>query len=431
MSSALWYPFLPPGARPALRFVRGEGSYLCDDHGRRYLNATGGLWNITVGLGNPAVTAPMEDQIRTMAYSPLFYASHNPAEQLAERLVSLAGSRITAAYLSTSGTSAVEVAFRMARVYHSARGAGAKRKIISFDQSYHGCSWMNLSASGLERAELTRWDAVLPDFQTVPSPTCTRCPLGMEKTSCAQACLDQIADLFAASGHEIAAMIVEPVLGSGGIIVPPAGYYERLSRLCREHEILLIADEVATGGGRCGVMFASHLLGLTPDMITLSKGLNSGYFPLGATLVGEGIVNTFRQAGAPLLYGSTQDGSPVACTAALATLNYIEAHGLIERARTRGDWLKDRLAQLSETRIVADVRGLGLMIGIELRHRFPEERPFTEEEAARVRHQCQEEGLLVYHFNGGLSLFPPMTLSDEEAEELVDILQTVLEAGRE
>jgi adenosylmethionine-8-amino-7-oxononanoate aminotransferase len=412
--NALWKPYSAPGTTASLRLVRGEGSYVYDSAGRSFLNATSGLWNVALGHGNPRLVQRMQQQLQEMAYAPLFDGTHAPAEALAAKLVALSGGAMRHVYLSTTGSSAVEVALRVARLHHRVRHAPDRRRILSFDRAYHGCSWMNLSASGIVRGDMERWDALLPDFQHIPSPVDEALSLAA------------LEDVLARDAAHVACLIMEPILGSGGIIVPSTDYCRAVTALCRRHGVLLVADEVATGGGRCGAMFASTLLGLEPDVITLSKGLNSGYFPLGATLFAAHVVDPICDAGAPLQYGSTQDGSPLGCAATLATLEQVIEDGLAERAATLGAWLRDELRPLVGHTPVSDVRGLGLMIGIELRHAQPTPRPYTDLEAFKVRQRCQDEGLLVYHFESGLSLFPPLTLSDQEAADLVDILRDVL-----
>jgi adenosylmethionine-8-amino-7-oxononanoate aminotransferase len=416
MESPLWYPWAVPGVRPSLQFVRGRGSYIFDAEGRSYLNAIGGLWNITLGLGNESIISRMELQLRAMAYAPLHYASHSSAEALAKRLVQLSANELRHVYLTVSGSAAVEVALRVARLYQRVRGAVAKRRIVSFDHAYHGCSWMTLSASGLERESMQRWDEILPDFEVIPSPL----------PGCEEESLAALAEVLTMASDTIACLIMEPILCSAGVIIPSPAYHTAVTELCRQHGVVIVADEVATAGGRCGEFFASGLLGLRPDIIALSKGINSGYLPLGATLFTEQVIAPIRNAGVQLLYGSTQDGNPISCVAALASLDYIEQNHLYERAQILGDRLRKSLETLRDIGMVGEVRCQGLLIGIELVHSSPGRRPFTIEEAFIVRQCCQDEGLLLNHFQSGLNLFPPMTMSDQEADDLVEMLRSSL-----
>ena len=412
----LWRPYSIPGTAASLRLVRGSGAYVSDASGRQYLNATGGLWNLSLGLGHERIIRRVESQLRELSYGSLFESSHSPAEQLAARLVEKSAGAMAVAYLSTSGTAAMEVAMRVARLHHRAAGRHAKRTILGFDRAYHGCSAMTLSASGIVAAEMAGWEEALPDFQLLPSPKDE------------QSSLQALADLLAAKSGSIACLVMEPILGSGGVIVPSREYCVELNRLCREHDVLLVADEVATGGGRCGAMFASSLLGLEPDILALSKGLGAGYLPIGATLFTGKVCEPLRKAGVPLQFGSTQDGNPAACAAALEALDIFEEQDLFGRARLLGDRIRQGLAPLLASGAIRQVRGLGLMIGLELADTDSPDSACSESAAAQMRARCLQEGVLVYHFDGGISLFPPLTITDEEADDLVEMLSFVLEA---
>lgn len=410
----LWRPFAVPGAANPMRIRKGDGSVVADTDGREYLDAAGGLWNVSLGLANGELIERMHEQLRTLSFSSLFHTTNAPAELLCERLLALTGGAMRMAYLSTTGSSAVEVALRVARLHHAASGRPDKRRILSFDIGYHGCSGLGVCASGILAGEYTRYEQLLPDFQAIPSPVDEA------------ASLAALGKVLHEEAGQVACLIMEPIVGSGGIIVPSPGYCREVSRLCRAHGVLLVADEVATGGGRCGAMLASPLLGLEPDIVTLSKGINSGYFPLGATLFSSAVVEPIRARGIPFQYGSTQDGNPVGCVAALATLDQIERHGLDARARELGARIQEALRDNPATPVVREVRGLGLMIGIELAHLGAGGKPFSPAESGEVRHLCQDAGLLVYHFDSGISLFPALTMSDAEADSMVDIIGEVL-----
>ncbi len=412
--SGLICAYSVPGSAPGLHITSGRGSIVHDASGRRYLDAAGGLWNVTHGLANPRILAGIQEQLQRLAYAPLFDGDHPPAQRLADRLIALSEGRMRYAYLSTTGSSAVEVALRVARLHHRAKGQPEKARILSLDQGYHGCSWMSLSASGIMHAEVSPWEPVLPDFHTIPSPP---------RESESLAALD---DLLRRDADRIACLILEPVLGSGGVVVPSKAYAKAVTALCRAHDVILIADEVATGGGRCGAFFASPLCGFAPDVVALSKGLSSGYCPVGATLFADAVIAPIRGAGAPINYGSTQDGNPVACAAALAALDIVMHDRLPERAAALGRHIRGRLEPLRGQTAVCDVRGLGLMIGIELAHLRAGRPLFGEAESLEVRRLCREQGLLVYHFRSGISLFPALTIDDAEIDDVVDIIFDVV-----
>jgi adenosylmethionine-8-amino-7-oxononanoate aminotransferase len=413
-SAILLHPYQVPGRSPALRVARGQGSLVYDDSGREYIDAAAGLWNLGLGLGNRDILQAMQEQGEALAYYGLFDATHGPAERLAALLVRLTDERMGHVYFSTTGTSAIEVALRTARTYQRAAGRPGKVRILSYDEGYHGCSWMNLSSSGSMHAEMNGWEDPLPDFRTIAYPA-------DEERS-----LAELRQAVAEEGDRIAALLIEPILGTGGIIVPSPGYFEELAAICRQNDILIVSDEVATGCGRTGAMFASYQLGLEPDLIAVSKGLAAGYFPIGATLIRGAIVDTMRKAGAPILFGSTQDGNPIGCAAAFAALNQILRENLHGRAAEIGERIQEGLRPLLGASVLSEVRGRGLMIGLELTHLGEGGRHFSEEESARVRALCADSGLLVYHHRSGLSLYPALTISEEEVDDMIDILTSVI-----
>jgi adenosylmethionine-8-amino-7-oxononanoate aminotransferase len=411
--SHLWRPFSLPGAAMPFRLARGDGVTVTDAGGREYLDAAGGLWNLALGLNHGALVDAMHRQLQSLSFASLFDATHSPAERLCDKLVELSGGAMQTVYLSTTGSSAVDVALRVARLHHRTGGRPDKQRILHFDSGYHGSAGLGLHASGILAAELARWEERPPGFQALPSPRDE------------DASMRALAAALEQDAERIACLIMEPVLGSAGVIVPSRAYCEAVSRLCARHDVLLVADEVATGGGRCGAMFASTLLGLAPDIVTLSKGINSGYFPLGATLFSARVMAPIVRAGAPLQYGSTQDGNPVGCIAALVTLNTVQELGLCERATALGEACRARLRGNGTDGVVREVRGLGMMTAIELAHLDAARTPFSAAESAVVRRQCMDAGLLTYHFDSGISLFPALTLRDDEAATMTDILDEV------
>jgi adenosylmethionine-8-amino-7-oxononanoate aminotransferase len=412
--SALICAYSVPGAAPGMRTTTGLGCFVYDAAGRRYLDAAAGLWNVTHGLANKRILADIQGQLERLAYAPLFDVDHPPAEVLANKLIAMSAGRMHYAYLSTTGSSAVEVALRVARLHHRVNGRPDKKRILSLDRGYHGCSSMSLSASGLMHAEIEKWEPILPDFQTIPSP-----PNERESLAFLEILLTREAD-------EIACLVLEPVLGSAGVIVPSHDYCKSVSALCKANDVILIADEVATGGGRCGAFFASSLLDLKPEVIALSKGLCSGYCPLGATLFSDSVIAPIRGARVPINYGSTQDGNPVACAAALAAVDLVIRDNLCSRATDLGRRIRERLEPLRGPTVISDVRGLGLMIGIELSHDRGGRPLFTEQESLNVRQQCRAQGLLVYHFHSGISLFPALTMEESSVEDMIDIISDVV-----
>lgn len=408
----LWRPFSAPGAPVSLRLRASAGLVVTDDRNIEYLDCASGLWNMALGGAHQAVTGAIARTLSQLGYATLFDGSHGYAEQLAQVLLDKCALPGGAVYLSTTGSSAVETALRLASVYQERAGRPGKRAVVSFDDSYHGGSWLAALAGGLLQPELATSEQLAPGlFRRIPGPRDEA------------ASLAALAALLAVDGAAVGALIVEPVLGSAGVIVPSQAYWEQVQQLCRQHDIVLVADEVATGAGRCGTFLASQALGLRPDIVTLSKGLNAGYLPLGATVLAAPLAAVFRGAVPAVAMGSTQDGNPLGCSAALATQQFIDQHDVLAGVLRKGRAMRAALADRDYS-CVAEVRGLGLMIGIELRHLDGQR--FTLAEAQQVRAELKENGLLVYHFDGGISLFPALTISDHEIDDMLDLMDTVL-----
>jgi adenosylmethionine-8-amino-7-oxononanoate aminotransferase len=306
----------------------------------------------------------------------------------------------------------VEIAIRVARTWQVLQDQPQRKTVISFDNSYHGGSWIAAQASGILQGGLASHEQSAGGFAFLPGPRDEG------------ASLEALAHYFDQHGGSVAAFIAEPILGSAGILVPTQSYWRTVRSMCSDYGVLLIADEVATGGGRCGAMLASSALGMRPDLITLSKGINSGYFPVAATLFSAKVAAPFQRGDYVMQLGSTQDGNPVGCAAASATLNFIREQGLMAEAARKGERITAHLRQAGHAAI-AEVRGVGLMIGIELQHTFGTAGAYSPAETVEVRNQLKQAGLLVYHFDGGISLFPSLLMSDDTVDDMLDILDSV------
>jgi adenosylmethionine-8-amino-7-oxononanoate aminotransferase len=396
-----------------LRLKSGDGVHVYDDEGKRYLDAASGLWNVALGFNNERLLGRMRCQGGTLAYATLFDGSHPWGELLSAKLIALSAGDYHYSYLSTTGSSAIEVALTVAVMHHAIQGRGRKSRFLAFENGYHGCSYLSRAVSGVMQSEIEAWKLDDERCSFVPSPV-------DESLS-----LDAISRILLTSGDDIACFVMEPILGSAGVIVPSIDYCRQLSDLCRQHDVLLVADEVATGCGRAGAFFASKLLELRPDIVALGKGLTAGYFPLSATLFSERVLNPMVRTRTPIPYGSTQDGNPIGCALALEVIDLLMDGDLMRRATEIGTSIRRELRRLGGTSI-SSVRGRGLMIGIELAHAGDKAARYREPEAIAVRHACLREGLLVYHFESGISLFPPLTFSDQDISEMLSVLSCVL-----
>lgn len=439
---------LPPAARPAgaqrmlhpwqplgrrtredtLSIERADGAYVVDAAGRRYLDAVGGLWCNSVGFGREDVAAAIGEQARRLAYASCFVdMGHTGATALAEALCARAPRGIEHAMFSTGGSTAIDTAIRLAHFFHACAGRPQRRHVLVHRHAYHGSTYLAASLTGEEDrapgfAFETGW------IHAVACPDPDAAPPGVSPLAHRDALLAAIERRIAAIGAErIAAFVTEPVLGAGGVIVPPPGYHRALRDLCRRHGILYVADEVVTAMGRVGHWFASEdAFDATPDIVTTAKCLTSGYVPLGATLYSREIHEVIRAGDERRVFahGFTNSGHPLACAAALRVIEIVEREGILANVTRVGAHLHARLAALRSLPIVGAVRGLGLMAGIEYyadrarREHFPE----ALDVARRVSQRCEAHGVLVRSRGHVNILSPCLALDVAQADRIADVL---------
>jgi len=405
-----------------------RGSTIVDEEGRELLDGLAGLWCVNVGYGRDEIREAVSEQMRAVAFYPSFFnTTTEPTIRLSARLAGLAPPRLQHALFSNSGSEANETALKLIRGYWKLRGRRGKTKILTRSYAYHGVTLATTSMTGLPPCT-DPFDLPLPGFVQVPGPYAYGSGKSLEEF--AAGCLAETERTIAREGADtIAAMFVEPVQGAGGVIVPPAGYLASLRALCRRHEILFVADEVITGFGRLGAWFASLLWDLDPDLMTMAKGITSGYVPLGATMVSDEIAETL-ETGGYLAHGFTYTGHPVACAAALANLDLIEREGLVERVRDDvGPRFQAALCALGEHPAVTEVRGFGLIGALELR------RPAKGAHAnaapnmlgLAVHGLAREEGVIVRGIRDAVGLSPPLIVTHDEIDRLFASLRRALD----
>ncbi len=418
--------------------VRGEGLYLYDEGGRRYLDGCSGAVNTNIGHGVPEVLEAMRAQAETLTFAFRSQFGNRPSDALAERLGALAPGSLRWLFLVNSGSEATELAAKMALQHWQERGRPEKTHVLSRRISYHGVTLGALSMSGhvLRRS---RFEALLAKDAQVATPYCLRCPLGLAYPSCAVACADDLqARIDALGADNVAAFIAEPVVGaSGAAITPPPEYYAKIRAICDANDVLFIADEVMTGMGRTGAMFAVEHYGVVPDLLVLGKGLGAGYTPVAAVVATDELMEPIRRGSGSVLYGHTLSFNPLSAATALAVLDYVENHDLVGNARERGEQLMNALKTLAARHpVLGDVRGLGLLVGLELvadgsLAPFPPEANVT---GRLVRHAF-ERGLLIYPAAGALEgagdavmIAPPLTIDAAEVDALVGMVDGALSA---
>ncbi|HZU11807.1 MAG TPA: aspartate aminotransferase family protein [Chloroflexota bacterium] len=404
------------------RFVRGEGVELIDDAGRRYLDAASGVGVTCLGYGRADIAEAMARQATMLPYVHALRFESEPARRLAEEIVALAPGDLSTVFFTSGGAEANEAAFKLARQYQVERGEPQRWRIVGRHPSFHGNTLATLAAGG-HAGRRARYEPMLPAFSHVPAPNtyrgCTHCG-----GSCDLHCADRLDGLLT-QDDSIAAFIAEPVVGaSGGALAPPDGYFARIGEICSRHGVLLIADEVITGFGRTGTAFGIGHFGVVPDILTFAKGVAAGYAPLGGMIAGEHVVAALRAGSGRFEHSLTMSGHPVACAAGLATLDALRREHLIERVNDLSPVLFEALRRhLRGNPVVGDIRGIGLLAGIELVADQDRKMPFSGElnVAGKAETAAREERVLVYAGHGDpgdyLLLMPPFvsTRSDLEA----------------
>jgi len=392
----------------------GKGVWVRDIHGRDYIEAMSGLWCIALGYGNERLADAAQRQMKELAYYPLTnHKSHPPVIALAEKLLAMAPVPMARIWFASTGSEANDCAARLAWYFWNAVGQPEKRKFIAHRLAYHGNTIASASLSGVGYAH-DKFNLPLPGFLHVATPHFTRhARPGETEEAFSDRLIADIERLIAAEGaHTIAAFFAEPVMAAGGIVVPPAHYYEQLQRLLKKHDILLVCDEVVTAFGRTGKMFGSTTMHLKPDLLVCAKALSSAYIPISALMIGPRVYEAIeRQSGELGLFGLTMtySGHPVASAVALETLKIYDELHIVEHVQQVGPRLLGGLMHLREHPLVKEVRGIGLLAGVELA-------PGHGRECARI---AEEEGLIVRAIGDTIAFCPPLIISEDEVRELL------------
>jgi putrescine aminotransferase len=409
--------------------VSGSGVFVEDARGRRLLDGLAGLWCVNVGYGRAEIVDAVTSQMRQIAFYPSFFnTTTEPAIRLAERLAKLAPPRLNHTIFCNSGSEANETALKIIRGYWKLRGQPRRTKILSRTFSYHGVTLATTSMTGLPSCTQP-FDLPLPGFIHVPGPHAYDAGRESDPVAYGKWCVEETARIISREGAEtIGAIFVEPVQGAGGVIPPPAGYLAALRALCREHGILFVADEVITGFGRLGSWFASELWNLDPDLMTLAKGLSSGYLPLGGTMVCDEIAELLLHGGY-FAHGFTYSGHPTSCAAALANLDILENDGLIPRVATNtGPYFQEKLRGFVGHPAVGEIRGTGLIGALEL---VPRGGRAALTPAmmlgAKATALAREEGVIVRGIRDIVAVAPPLTITHSEIDQLFTAVRTAVD----
>jgi len=424
-SSHHLHPFTDHKALAAIGsriITRAEGCWLWDSDGNRILDGMAGLWCVNVGYGRDELVDAAARQMRELPYYNTFFQSSTPAcVELAAKLADIAPPGLEKAFFANSGSEANDTAAKLVRYFWNLRGKPEKKTIISRKYAYHGVTMAAASLSGLTPMH-PQSDLPLPGFEHVDAPYWYGEGGDLSPETFGQRAADALERRIVELGAEnVAAFIGEPIQGAGGVIIPPDGYWSAVQDICKRHDVLLIADEVICGFGRTGRWWGSEAFGISPDIMTMAKGLSSGYLPISAVMVGERVGNALSHSGEEWVHGYTYSGHPVAAAVALENICLMEQEGLAERASgSIGAAFADMLTSLTDHPLVGEARSLGLIGAIELvadkatRQNFPESR----EVGPTCRNLCIEQGLVMRAVRDIMVLSPPLIISETEIEEI-------------
>ncbi len=425
---AFWMPFTANRQfkKAPRMLVRAEGMHYWDADGRRILDGVAGLWCVNAGHGRPKIVQAIQAQAAELDYAPPFQMGHPKAFELAERLAAIAPAGMGKVFFTNSGSESVETALKIALAYHRARGEGQRTRLIGRERGYHGVNFGGISVGGMvaNRKHFGALLAGVDHLRHTHDPARNAFSVGQPAHGAEFA--DDLERLCALHDPStIAAVIVEPVAGSTGVLVPPQGYLQRLREICDRHGIVLIFDEVITGFGRTGNPFGAQTFGVTPDLMTLAKGLTNGSVPMGAVLVRDAIHEAFMTGPENLIeffHGYTYSAHPLACAAALGTLDTYAEEGLLTRAQSlQGYWAEQLHALRGEPHVV-DVRNVGLVGGVELA-------PIPGEPTKRafgVFLDCWQHGVMLRTTGDTVAMSPPLIIERAQIDQLVDTLRQAL-----
>ena len=427
---ALWLPFTANRqfkTHPRL-LARANGMYYWTPEGRQILDAVAGLWCVNAGHARREITQAVASQLETLDYGPPFQMAHPVAFQLANELVQIAPAGLDHVFFTNSGSEAVDTALKIALAFHRVRGEGTRTRLIGRERAYHGVGFGGISVGGMSPNRKTWSATLLPGVDHLPhTHDLSRNAFSRGVPEHGAHLAEELERLVALhDASNIAAVIVEPIAGSTGVLLPPRGYLQRLREICTRRGILLIFDEVITGFGRTGSAFAAQEFGVTPDMITLAKGLTNGCVPMGGVLVSKAVYEAFMRGpdGIELFHGYTYSAHPAACAAGLAALALYQREGLLTRAASLAKYWEEAAHALRGLPHVVDIRNYGLILGLELE-------PIPGQGGKRgfeVFTRCFEDGVLVRQTGDVIALSPPLIVEKVHIDQIFGTLGEVLRA---
>ncbi len=425
----VWHPFTQMKdwmEMEPLIIERGEGCFLIDVDGNRYIDGVSSLWVLVHGHGEKELVDALQNQAELLCHSTMLGLANVPSLHLARKLVDVAPKGLTKVFYSDNGSTSVEIALKMAYQYWQQKGEKKRRSFISFVNGYHGDTLGAVSVGGIDLFHKV-YKPLLFRTRKAPSPYCYRCPVKLKPENCHVACVDMFERMVKKYREELCAVVIEPsVQGAGGMIVQPDGFLKAVWKIAKENGLLFIADEVATGFGRTGSMFACQQEGVEPDFMCVAKGITGGYLPLAATLTTEEIFQGFLaefDEFKTFFHGHTYTGNPLACAVAVANLRVFEEENLLEKVCISSESLKRLLSRFCDLSHVGEVRQKGLMVGIELveNRRTRKSHAAAEKIGQKVICEARKRGVVIRPLGDVIVLMPPLAISEATLQELVDV----------
>ncbi|HVP68629.1 MAG TPA: adenosylmethionine--8-amino-7-oxononanoate transaminase [Anaeromyxobacteraceae bacterium] len=433
----LWHPFTQMQdwlSEDPVIIDSAEGSHLVDTLGRRYLDGCASLWCNVHGHRVPEIDRAVAEQLARVAHTTLLGLASSASIECAAAIARIAPPGLTRVFFSDAGSTAAEIALKIAYQHFQLRGEPERREFLTIRGGYHGDTVGSVSLGGIDLFHRIFKPLLFPVHQA-PQPYCYRCPLAKTWPACEMACAEEVEGIFEAHRGRIAALVVEPVMqGADGMIAQPRGYLRRMRELCDRHGALLVCDEVATGFGRTGTMFAVEQEGVVPDLMTVAKGLTGGYLPLAATLATEQVFESFLgpfESRRTFFHGHTFTGNPLACAAAVASIRLLVEGGVLASVPAKAELLGRELAPLAAHPHVGEIRQRGLMVGIELvrDRRTKEEYAYEVRAGHQVILEARERGAILRPLGNVVVLMPPLAMNDEELRQLARITRDSIEAA--
>ncbi len=435
----IWHPFTQMKEyenQEPIVIERGDGVYLIDTEGRRYIDGVSSLWVTIHGHRVPEIDRAIKKQVEKIGHSTLLGITNTSAAELAKELIEICPKGLTKVFYSGDGASAVEVALKIAFQYWQQKGKPKKTKFVSLENGYHGDTLGAVSVGGIDLFHSV-YKPLLFETYKAPSYYCYRCPLGKTYPSCEIACAREVEKILEKNHEEIAAVIFEPyVQAAGGMVVSPKGYIKKVREYCDKYDVLMVLDEVATGFGRTGRMFACEHEDVTPDMMVLGKGMTGGYLPLSATIVIQEIYDAFLgeyEEFKTFFHGHSYSGNPISCAAALGNLEVFKKNNTLEKLQEKVEFLERELQEFKGLEHVGDVRNKGFMVGIELVEDKETKSPYSLKMKMgwKVAEFAMEEEVLIRPLGNVVVLMPPIGISIEDLKKLLDVTYRAIKKATE